>query len=140
MPGPFSAPRPPLRVLVVDDCRDTAESTAILLRLHGHDARSALDGPSAIALAGPFAPDVVLLDLGMHGMSGYEVAAKLAARCGPAPPVLIAVTGWAREEDMGRARAAGFHLHLAKPVEPATLLATLGQIAGGVVAGPSRWA
>jgi CheY-like chemotaxis protein len=113
------SPAPPLRraaerrVLVVDDNVDAAESLAEVVELLGHAAEIAYDGPTALAMARASAPDVVLCDLGLPGMSGYEVARSLRAagsRCR-----LIAVSGYALPEDVRNAVSAGFDGHLAKP-------------------------
>jgi CheY-like chemotaxis protein len=107
---------PPLRVLVVEDNADAAESLALLLRLHGHEARVVPDGRAALCEADEYEPDVVLLDLGLPGgMDGYEVARRLLARARGNPPLLIAVTGHADEAARRRCQEAGIDLHLAKP-------------------------
>jgi signal transduction histidine kinase/DNA-binding response OmpR family regulator len=111
----------PLRVLVVDDNRDAAESLAMLLRLDGHEVRLAHDGPAALDAAGDFRPEVVLLDIGLPGMSGHDVARRLHGGHGGAPPLLVAMTGYGQEEDRRRSREAGFDHHLVKPVDPQVL-------------------
>jgi signal transduction histidine kinase len=108
------------RVLVVDDNHDAAESLAQLVELFGHDAVVAHDGPSAVAVVRARRPDVVLCDLGLPGMDGYEVAPALRA-AGADGARLIAVSGYARPEDVRRARAAGFDGHIAKPPDPAEI-------------------
>ena len=115
----------PLRVLVVDDNVDAAVSTAMLLETLDVSARVAHDGAAALRIAGEYQPDVVLLDIGMPGMDGYEVARRLRAdaRCGD--PVLVAVTGWAHEQDLQRSAAAGFDHHFAKPLDIGRLHALL---------------
>jgi PAS domain S-box-containing protein len=105
-----------LHVLVVDDNRDAAESLAELVGLLGHDASVAYDGPTAVARARERPPDVVLCDLGLPGMSGYEVARALRGEGGHAR--LVAVSGYARPEDVARSAEAGFERHLAKPASP----------------------
>jgi CheY-like chemotaxis protein len=102
------------RVLVVDDNVDAARSLADVVELLGHAAEVAHDGPSAIAKVHDTAPDVVLCDLGLPGMSGYDVARALRAAATPAR--LLAVSGYAQPDDVTNALAAGFHGHLAKPV------------------------
>jgi two-component system CheB/CheR fusion protein len=104
------------RILVVDDNVDAAESLAILLRLGGHETRTAHDGPSALEAAGEFLPEVVLLDLGLPGMDGYEVAKRLRQRPETERALLVAVTGYGQEEYRKRAREGGFDHHLVKPV------------------------
>jgi PAS domain S-box-containing protein len=113
------------RVLIVDDNRDAAESLADLVRLFGHEVDLAFDGPSALAKALEWAPEVVLCDIGLPGMSGYEVARAL--RAGPAAGAqLIAISGYAQPEDLARAADAGFDGHLAKPPDPAHVERLLG--------------
>ncbi|GAB2503797.1 ATP-binding protein [Lysobacter humi (ex Lee et al. 2017)] len=113
------------RVLVVDDNEDAAQTLATLLGFDGHAVRCAGDGPAALAHLDGFEPDIAFLDIGLPGMSGYELAARLRARPGGAGMRLVALTGWGREEDRDRARDAGFDHHLTKPVDPQALLALL---------------
>ncbi|HVG10181.1 MAG TPA: ATP-binding protein [Thermoanaerobaculia bacterium] len=103
------------RILVVDDNRDAADSLALLLTLQGSEVRTAYDGLEAIDAAAAFDPDVVLSDLGMPRMNGYEAARKIRERCS-GRVVLVAMTGWGQEEDKRRSSAAGFDYHLVKPV------------------------
>ncbi|HZX79517.1 MAG TPA: response regulator, partial [Lysobacter sp.] len=110
------------RVLVVDDNADALLMLEALLGLEGYEVRGAGDGESALALLDAFVPDVALLDIGLPGMSGYELAARLRADARSARTRLVALTGWGREEDRARAHAAGFDAHLTKPVDPAMLL------------------
>jgi len=112
------------RILVVDDNPDAAESLADLVRLFGHDAEVAFDGASAVAKARAGGFDVVLCDIGLPGMSGYEVAKALRADAGK-PVRLIAVSGYAQPEDVQRSMEAGFDAHVAKPPDPARLEALL---------------
>jgi PAS domain S-box-containing protein len=105
-----------LRVLVVDDNEDVLTSMTMLLELDGHQVTTAQDGPATMAAVGDFRPDVVLLDLGLPGADGYEVARALRARLGPGVR-LVAVTGYGQPEDRARAAAAGFDHHLLKPVD-----------------------
>jgi signal transduction histidine kinase/integral membrane sensor domain MASE1/CheY-like chemotaxis protein len=117
--APPAAPRPARdgrRILVVDDNTDSAESLAMVLRLGGHDVRTAPDGPSAFEAVRSFSPEVILLDIALPGMSGYDVARTLRS-AGGARPFLIALTGYGQEQDKRRAQEAGFDLHFAKPVD-----------------------
>jgi PAS domain S-box-containing protein len=111
-------PSPPrgLRLLVVDDSQDSARSLARVLKLWGYGVRVAHDGPEAIeaALSEPF--DVILLDIGLPGMDGYQVAERLRAELGVDGPALVALTGYGQEEDVARSRRVGFDDHLVKPV------------------------
>ena len=110
---------PDRRVLVVDDNVDGAESLATLVGLWGHEVRIAHDGPSALITAAEFRPDAVLLDIGLPGLDGYKVARQLRARPGSGTTKPVALTGWGRDADRERPLAAGFDLHLVKPVDPA---------------------
>jgi CheY-like chemotaxis protein len=117
--------RPRLRVLVVDDNADGAESLAILLRMHGHDPRVASDGPQALREAEEGRPDVVLLDLGLPGLNGYEVARRIREQPWGHGMTLIAITGYADDTYRRRSAEAGIDLHLAKPVDFPELQALL---------------
>jgi PAS domain S-box-containing protein len=119
------------RVLVVDDNADAAQSLALLLELDGHQVRVALDGPRALEAAQAEEPEVVLLDIGLPQMDGYEVARRLRARRGAGPAVLVALTGYGQEDDRRRSREAGFDYHLVKPVEPGALRELLAARAVG---------
>jgi two-component system CheB/CheR fusion protein len=110
-----------LRILVVDDNEDSADSLAMWLRLKGHDVRTAYGGPEALAAALEQRPELVLLDIGMPGMSGYEVARRLRANPDTRRTVLVAMTGWGQEEDRRQSREAGIDQHLVKPLEPRAL-------------------
>jgi PAS domain S-box-containing protein len=116
---------PPRRVLVVDDNLDAAETLAELLALSGHDVRTAHDGPAALEAAGRFRPEVVLLDIGLPGMDGCEVARRLRGQEGATRALLAALTGYGQEEDRLRSREAGFDTHLVKPVDPKALFALI---------------
>jgi signal transduction histidine kinase/CheY-like chemotaxis protein len=128
-PGPGATPTdtgrgaapPPRRVLVVDDNVDVAASLARFLELTGHDVRTAHDGPAALDAVRADRPEVVLLDIGLPGMDGYEVARRLRELLATAGVVLVALTGYGQEGDRRRSREAGFDHHLVKPVDPAAL-------------------
>ena len=122
---PFVPSSAALRVLVVDDNEDVAEMTAEMLKMYGHEALTAGDGPSALSLAESERPDVVLLDLGLPGMHGIDVAECIVAKSGGKTPLLIAVSGYGRPEDRERSRRAGCEHHLVKPVDFDRLLALL---------------
>jgi signal transduction histidine kinase/CheY-like chemotaxis protein len=109
------------RVLVVDDNVDAAESTAVLLRFSGHEIAVAHDGHAALQAVRDFRPEIVLLDIGLPGMSGYDVARALRALPECRGMVLAAVTGYGQEEDRRRSREAGFDYHLTKPLAPSAL-------------------
>jgi PAS domain S-box-containing protein len=119
----------PLRVLVVDDNIDLTEMLAMVIEAAGHHVRKAFDGRSAVSAARAYAPDVVLLDLGLPGMSGLEVAAELRRHPETAATRLIAVTGWGQAEDRQRTSAAGFDHHLTKPTDPQSLQRLLAELA-----------
>ena len=118
-PEPAPAPRA-RRVLVVDDNVDAAESLAELVEAFGHEAEVAYDGPSAIEKAHACHPSVVLCDIGLPGLSGYDVARALRTEIGD-DVTLVAVTGYAQPEDVRRAADAGFDAHVAKPPDPGKL-------------------
>lgn len=123
VPDPHeTAPRTELDILVVDDNADAAESLAMLLEMRGHRLRTAADGPQALEACRRQPPDVVLLDIGLPGMDGYEVARRLKAMPGMSASVLIAITGYGQAEDLTRSKEAGFDHHLVKPVEPESLV------------------
>src|SRR2546430_12135073 len=100
-----------VRVLVVDNNAQAAESVAVLLGIWGYQVRVAYDGPAALREVPGWQPDVILLDIGMPGMDGYEVAQQLRARKATKTPILMAVTGYAQDEDRQRAEEAGFDYH-----------------------------
>ena len=109
------------RVLVVDDNADAADSLAMLLQVRGEEVRVAYDGEEALVAEGEFSPHVLLLDIGMPKLSGYEVARRVRDLRGPGV-LIVAITGWGQEEDRLRAREAGFDHHFTKPVDYAVLL------------------
>src|SRR5690606_18704493 len=111
----------PQRVLIADDNADSAESTGMLLRLMGNDVRIACDGLDAVEQAETFQPDVVLLDIGMPRLDGYEAARRIRAQEWSHDTLLVAVTGWGSRDDDGKAAAAGFDRRFTKPLDPAEL-------------------
>ena len=130
---PSPAPRslPARRVLVVDDNADAAEMLAALLEADGHDVRTAFSGPSALELVEAFHPHVVFLDIGMPGMSGYELAQRLRAKATLRDTMLVAVSGWGQDEDRRRSKEAGLDHHLTKPVDPRAVQELVGQVRPG---------
>jgi CheY-like chemotaxis protein len=116
------------RVLIVDDNLDTAEGMARLLRLSGHRVETVHDGPSAIDAVRADPPDVMLLDIDLPGMNGYEVAKKLRGDECCEHLVIIGVSGYGQEVDRRRSREAGFDHHLIKPVEYESLMALIWPI------------
>jgi CheY-like chemotaxis protein len=120
--GVRAAPR---RVLIVDDNVDAAMTLRLVLELEGHVVQVTHDGPAAVDLAPSFLPEVVLLDIGLPGMTGYEVGRRLRAHPATSGALLAAVTGYGQPEDAVRAREAGFDRHLVKPVAPEAILALL---------------
>ncbi|WP_213781108.1 response regulator [Caballeronia sp. dw_276] len=106
----------PRRVLLVDDSVDAAEAMSMLLETLGHDVRVMHDGPSALAMVDEFAPEVVILDIGLPGMNGFEVARDLRTRAVTKSALLIALTGYGADSDRQKAHDAGFDHHLVKPV------------------------
>jgi len=115
--APASGAETARRVLVVDDNRDAADTLALLLELMGHVTRTAHDGPAALEAARAFEPDIVLLDIGLPHMNGYEVCRKLRESPWGREAFVVALTGWGQAEDQRNASEAGFDRHLVKPVE-----------------------
>ncbi len=111
----------PRRVLVVDDNRDAATSAAMLVEMMGNEVRTAFDGEDAVRLAAEFRPDVILLDIGLPGMNGYQAARLIREQYGNDHIVLVAVTGWGQARDRELATEAGFDHHMVKPVDPQAL-------------------
>jgi CheY-like chemotaxis protein len=113
---------------VVDDNRDTTATLALILERSGHYVHVAHDGLEAVQAAAAFRPDVVLLDIGLPKMNGFEVAKRIRQQRGKGDVALVAVTGWGQQEDRRRAMEAGFDHHLTKPVEMATLMELLAAL------------
>ncbi|MEO6195077.1 MAG: response regulator [Thermoanaerobaculia bacterium] len=121
--SPSGSPgKDPRRVLVVEDNRDAAESLGLFLELCGFGVTLAYNGPEGLEAAKSVRPDIVLCDIGLPGMDGFQVASALRQDPATADVRLIAVTGYGQEEDRRRALAAGFDIHLVKPVDPEKLL------------------
>lgn len=117
-----------LRILIVDDDRDGAEALALVLHMHAHEVKTAEDGPSGLEIATAWAPDVVVLDIGLPGMSGYDLANKLRALPQTRDSALIALSGFGSDADISRSTEAGFRQHLVKPVEPDLLIELLREV------------
>ena len=109
------------RILVVDDNVDAADSLGMVLELLGNEVRTAHDGEAGVEAAGGFRPDVVLMDIGMPRLNGYEAARRMREQSWGEGLFLVALTGWGQDEDRRRSASAGFDHHLVKPVAPATL-------------------
>ena len=120
---------PRFRILVVDDHHDSGDSLATLLRLMGHEVRVAYDGVTGTEAARAFRPQVAVLDIGMPGMTGIELGRRLRQEPGLDRLLMIALTGYGRDEDRERSREAGFDHHLVKPVDVAALNELLAQYA-----------
>ena len=105
------------RVVVVDDCHDSADSLSILLHLLGYAVVTAYDGPAGLEAAVRFRPDIVLLDIGLPGLDGFEVVERLRQEWGMRDTLIIALTGYGQDEDRHRSQQAGFNAHLVKPVD-----------------------
>ena len=123
-----------LRVLVVDDNVDAADGLAAALRLNGHEVWAAYDGPGTLAIAQTFRPQVVLLDLGLPGMDGYEVARQLREKPEMKRTYLVAVTGWGQSTDRQKSKETGFDRHLVKPVNVSLLAQLLAEVEERVTA------
>jgi CheY-like chemotaxis protein len=109
------------RVVIVDDNQDAARTMAMLVEKLGGSARTAYDAESGISAVRAFRPDIVLLDIGMPGMDGYEACRRIRQQPSERPVIVVAVTGWGQDQDKQRALDAGFDAHLTKPVDPAAL-------------------
>ena len=118
---PEARPRTRRRLLVVDDNRDFANTLSLLLETFGHEVRTVYDGRAVLPMATDYRPDAVLLDIGLPGMNGYEIARELRSAPALSQLTLVAFTGYGQEEDRRRVREAGFDFHLVKPVEVAEL-------------------
>jgi len=116
------------RVLIVDDNQDGAESLAILLQLGGHETHTAHDGQQAIEDAERLRPDIVLLDIGLPRLNGYEVCRRIREQPWGKELSMVAVTGWGQQEDRRRSQEAGFDTHIVKPVEPEALMDLLASL------------
>ena len=123
-----ASPSSRLRVLIVEDNLDAAESLAALLALDSHEVRIAADGSTALRIAQAAPPDLALVDIGLPEMSGYEVVREMRALPEGQRIAMVAITGYGRKEDRARSRAAGFDQHLVKPVDLDTLHALLAQV------------
>jgi len=123
----FDATRPlpgrPLRILLADDDRDATLSLSTLLKLEGYEVRHVYDGNATLDAVREFEPDIVLVDIGMPKLSGYDVARHIREHYGKERPVLVALTGWKQASDRILATLAGFDHHVAKPYDPGQLLA-----------------
>ena len=117
-PSGVAAPR---RILIVDDNHDGADSLSLLLRYSGNETRVEHDGVAALEAAEQFRPDAILLDIGLPGMNGYEVARRIREQPWGDRVALVAITGWGQDEDRNQSQDAGFDAHMVKPVEPGEL-------------------
>jgi CheY-like chemotaxis protein len=127
---PGSRPGPePLRIVIAEDDRDSAATLEALLNDEGHQTRCVHHGRDVVGTVGQFGSDVVILDIGMPGMTGYEVARELRARYGSAKPILVAVTASGKAADKLMAKNAGIDFHVSKPYDPRQLLALIKKIA-----------
>lgn len=124
---PSSPEGPARRILVVDDNRDAAETLGMMLSLMGHDIKTAFDGPAALDAADEFRPEIVLLDIGLPTMNGYEVCRRMRRQAWSSDAMIVALTGWGQEEDRRRSEDAGFDHHVVKPVEVSELVLLLAR-------------
>jgi CheY-like chemotaxis protein len=131
------AERVPLRILVVDDNRDAADSLALLLQMQGLETHTAHDGLEAVAAAAGFRPDVALLDIGLPGLNGFEVARRVRQQLADKRLLVIAMSGWGQEREPMRSKEAGFDHHLVKPADPKALFRLLASFGAGDAA-PQR--
>lgn len=126
--GVKQAARVKRRILVVDDNQDSAHSLALLLKLAGHEAHIANDGVEAVEAAAKFQPDVILLDIGLPKLNGYEAARRIREQRGEKGLVIVALTGWGQEEDRRRSEEAGFDAHMVKPMDHDALAKLLEEL------------
>ena len=126
--GRASSPRRRCRILIVDDNRDSADSLAMLLKIMGNEVGTAYDGEQAVEAAEALRPDVVLLDIGMPKLNGYDACRRIREQPWGQGMFLIALTGWGQEEDRRRTEEAGFNQHMVKPVDPAALMKLLASL------------
>lgn len=126
------------RILVADDNADAAALLTEFLAQAGHEVVTAHDGPGAVDAVDAFAPDVAILDIGLPGMDGYEVAARIRAKLGARTPAFVALTGYGQSSDRARSREAGFAHHFVKPADPAEVLQAVEHLGGGAGAGGPR--
>jgi signal transduction histidine kinase/CheY-like chemotaxis protein len=133
-----ASPAMKLCVLIADDNRDAAEALGLLLRRSGHQVWIAHDGKRALQIALETCPHVLLLDIGMPGMTGYEIGARIRAESWGKGALLLALTGWGQREDRQRSRDAGFDDHLTKPASPDALERLIGDYTARIAAFPGR--
>ncbi len=118
-----------MKVMVVDDNRDSAISMSMIVEMLGHEVRTAFDGEEALVVAGAFHPALVLLDLGMPRMDGYEACRRMRLQPGGTDMTVVAVTAWGQAEVRRKTRLAGFDGHFVKPVAPDLIVRTLNELA-----------
>ncbi len=135
--GPETVTSAPLRILLIEDNVDAAESARMLLRHEGHEVETAFDAETGLVAAHRFSPEVILCDIGLPGMDGYQIIRKIREDAKLAQIYVVALTGYGRETDRDQAMAAGFDLHLTKPIDWPTLTATLGKARPGRVRKPA---
>jgi CheY-like chemotaxis protein len=119
----------PMKVMVVDDNRDAATTLSMLIEVLGHEVRTAFDGEEALLVACAFRPALVLMDLGMPGMDGYEACRQMRGQPWGVKMTAVAVTGWGQADVRRNATLAGFDQHWVKPVSPALIASTLNSLA-----------
>jgi CheY-like chemotaxis protein len=127
-----AAPKSSHRILIVDDNRDSADTLQLLLRILGNDTRTANDGEEAVTAATAFRPDVILLDIGLPKLNGYEACRRIRAQPWGKGILVIALTGWGQADDIRRSHEAGFDHHMVKPVDPNALMTLLAGLSDAV--------
>ena len=125
------APMGMRRILVVDDLRDSADSLATLLMTWGHEVRAVYDGTTALTAAREFLPQIIILDVGMPGLTGLEVCRRIRSNGWGKSMAIVALTGWGQPEDRRRTREAGFDHHLIKPADAAAIEELIGSLSTG---------
>jgi len=127
-----ATPNAPLRVLVVDDCQEAADTLGTLVSFWGHEARVVYDGPEALEAAEGFQPHIILLDISLPAMSGWELASRFQEMAATKSSMLVAVSALGAEEDVEHSLRVGIHGHLVKPIDMQTLQQVLDRVAGSV--------
>jgi len=133
-----AATKSSLRILIVDDNRDGTDSLSEMLKMLGNDTRTAYDGHQGVALAGEYRPDVILLDIGLPTLNGYEACRLIRQQSWSQYVLLIAVTGWGQDEDRRRSHEAGFDHHMVKPVDPQALMTMIAGMNAGQADQPTN--
>jgi CheY-like chemotaxis protein len=124
------------RILIVDDNRDGANSLSLMLKIMGNETKTAYDGQEGVEIASAFLPDIVLMDIGLPKLNGYEACRAIRRTSWGKKVFMIALTGWGQDEDRRRSQEAGFDRHFVKPVDSAALAKLLGELSANSMKRP----